>query len=374
MADKRMEAWLMGPAGDQSHDRELKARRKRVSLRDVAWVMDKLAVTQNAGITVHRALGTLAQMRSGTTLGAHLTQMQSMMGEGASLGQAVRTYEKDFGPLVAALVEAGEASGKLEIALRRAAELTEARARLHRKIIGALIYPMAIVAVTTLIVSALLIAVVPRFQSIYDSVGSDLPAVTKFLVSLSHAAPFGLIVIVALVLAGFMVSRHSKKDPALRERLDSLKMRIPITGPLVRKGVNARIASTISSLLGAGVPILTALQYASTTADNLVYGNALLAVRQRVSDGAQLSAALEQDPNNLFPPLFVQMAAIGEETGAMSDLMDKYAHDAEEEAAGTADALTRIIEPLMIIVIGVIIGFFVVGLYMPIVQLGNQLQ
>lgn len=375
----KKDAWLLGTEEVQAQSAPKKSfnislTKPKMKLKDVAWVMDKLATTQNAGVPLYRALGMLSEMREGDPVSLVLDDIEAQMTQGKSFEASLRTHEKSFGPLVCSLIEAGAESGKLERSLRRAAELTDSKVRLRRKIKGAMIYPISVLVITTSLVAALLLFVVPRFEDIYSSVGSDLPAMTKFLVLLSNYAPLASLFVLALILIFYLIVRHSKKDENLRRKLDVIKMRIPVVGSLLRKGANARIASTLSSLLGSGVPLLQALEHAAAAADNVVYSDALKAVRQRIGDGMLLSASLRAAGKGVFPPLFIQLAEVGETAGDLPELMDKYAKDSEEEVANTADALTRIIEPLMMIVIGGVVGVFLIGMYLPIIQIGDQIQ
>jgi type IV pilus assembly protein PilC len=370
--------WVLGAPGSEKEpakDLTINIRPPKVTLNDVAWLTKNLAKTQAAGMPLFRALGMLADMRKKDLLGDRIRSIQAQMSEdGASLTEAMRTYEKDFGSLVCALVEAGEAGGGLENSLRRAAELTEARVRLRRKIRAALVYPIAVVVITVSLIVSLLVFLVPRFEDIYASVGSELPALTQLLVTLSGYAPYGAAVLVALTAAYFVIDRRSRNDEALRRKLDEFRLNIPVIGSLLRKGVNARIASTLSSLLAAGVPLLQALEFSRSAAGNLVFSDSMTRIRENVSDGLALSEALDQEPIGLYPPLFVQYSAVGEEAGTVPELMDSYAREAEEEVEVTAEALTRLIEPVLMVVIGGVVGFFLIGLYMPMINIGDQIR
>lgn len=375
---KELEAWVLQPDDIKENlaQKQFSFKRspKRVKARDVAWVLDKLAVTEDAGVPVFRAIGMLAEMRKKDAIGPILADIQTLMSEGSSLSSAMRKYEKEFTVLVCGLVDAGEAMGDLETALRRASDLVSSRDRLNRKVRAGLIYPVSVLVIVIAVVTALMIFIVPKFAEIYSSLDSELPAMTLLLVKASEYAPMFALLLLVLVAAGLLTLRASRTNIPLRRVLDAWVLKIPLIGSLVRKGINARIASTMASLIGAGVGLLPTLDYASNVANNLIYSDALNEVRRKISDGTSLPNALASAPEGIFPPLLIQLTEIGENSGSLPELMDKYATDAENEVALTADALTRLIEPLMIVVIAVIAGFFVIGLYLPMIQLGNEIK
>lgn len=344
----------------------------KVKQSDVVWLMDKLATTQAAGLPMFRALGMLANMRKGSVLGTRLATMQQRMSEGIGFAAALAEHRRDFGPLVCALVAAGEAAGSLDQALSRAAQLTETRLRLRRKIRSALTYPISVIVITTSLIAALLLFVVPQFAGIYAQAGGQLPALTRGIIAASHVAPWLFGALLTATGVAFAVVRHGRRDPHVGMLVDRIKLRIPVLGSMIDKGVNARIAATIANLLAAGVPLLEALEYASAVAGNRVYATALDGVREAIGDGATFSAALQRA--RVFPEMLVQLAAVGEESGALPALMERYSANAEEEVSDAADAMTSMLEPLMMAVIGGVVGTFLVGLYLPIIQLGNQIK
>lgn len=377
-AEKRYTEWFnpTDPSAESSvaalGKRSFTLRRERVKLSDVAWMADKLATTQAAGLPTYRALGMLGRMKSGTALGAVLLDIQKQMGDGRSLSEGFRSHERSFGPLVCALIEAGEASGSLERALAKIAELTESAVRLRRKVRGAMMYPISVIVITTVLIAALLLFVVPKFADIYNQAGGQLPPLTIAIVTASKYAPYLAVGFTGLAIMFMGLLQRAKHDVALRRRLDRIKLRVPLTGSLVRKGADARVAATMANLLAAGVPLLEAIVHAQSVAGNLIYRDALAEVRKSVSDGSTFTSALERA--GTFPDMMVQLASVGEESGALPALMERYAKSAEEEVANTAEALTTMIEPLMMVVIGAIVGVFLLGLYMPIIEIGNQIK
>lgn len=347
-------------------------RRGRVTLKDVAWFADQLATTQAAGIPLYRSLGMLAKMRADTPIGRRMAEIQRRIGDGDSLSQAMEAERQTWGPMVCSLVAAGEASGSLDATFRRISTMLATRIGLRRKILGALTYPIAVMVITIVLVAALLLLVVPRFEDIYDSLGSELPAITKVVVGLSGNAPAALAVVLALVAGVIMTLRLSRRNEELGMKVDRIKLRLPLVGRLIAKGVNARVASTISSLISSGVPLLDALEYASDAAASHPHKRSLLEVKRRLADGSTFSAALADE--SLWPEMMVQLIAVGEEAGSLPSMMERYADQTVIEVDAAATGMTKLIEPLLMVVIGAIVGVFLLALYLPIFNLGSQLR
>lgn len=347
-------------------------RRGRVTLKDVAWFADQLATTQAAGIPLYRSLGMLAKMRADTPIGRRMAEIQRRIGDGDSLSQAMEAERQTWGPMVCSLVAAGEASGSLDATFRRISTMLATRIGLRRKIIGALTYPIAVMVITIVLVAALLLLVVPRFEDIYDSLGSELPAITKVVVGLSANAPAALAVVLAIVAGVLATLRLSRRNEELGMKVDRIKLRLPLVGKLIAKGVNARVASTISSLISSGVPLLDALEYAADAAASHPHKRSLLEVKRRLADGSTFSAALADEP--LWPEMMVQLIAVGEEAGSLPSMMERYADQTVIEVDAAATGMTKLIEPLLMVVIGAIVGVFLLALYLPIFNLGSQIR
>lgn len=366
-----LSAWVL--SGDRAPVVAKKVRRTgHVKLKDIAWFADQLAVTQTSGVPLYRALGMLAGMRHNTPLGRRIVEVQRSISEGLTFAAALNLNTEVWGSMVCALVQAGEASGSLATSFQRIATLLNSRVELRRKIVGALMYPAMVLLITVLLVSTLLVFIVPRFKDIYVSLGSDLPAMTQLVVNLSAHAP--VLFVVLLLLAGgiVFVLYRAKRDEKIGLWVDKLKLRIPVIGNLIAKGVYARVASTLASLLSSGVPLLEALEYAGAAANSHPHRLSLKAARVALSDGATFSAVLAQD--GLWPDLMVQLVAVGEEAGSTPVMMERYAKRSIEEVDIAATGLTKLIEPVMMVVIGAVVGVFLLALYLPIFNLGSQLQ
>jgi len=345
--------------------------RRRLRAQEVLWVLERLSTTESAGMPLYRSLGALARMQRGTLIGKRLSELQDMMGEGRTLATAMATRTDEWGALTIALISAGEASGSLEDALRRAVDQMDSRLRLRRKVRSAMFYPASVLGITVLLIGVLLLFVVPRFEKIYAELGSNLPAVTKVVLGLANQAPLVAVLGLLAVFATVVGLRRLRSTEQGRFRFDQARLRIPYVGTLLEKAATARVASTFSALLSAGVPLLESLTYAGQAVGLRTHEVALDQARQRVSDGVTLAAALEE--TGRFPELMIQLITVGQETGALPSMMAKYSEAAAEELADSADTLTSLIEPLMMVVIGGVVGIFLVALYLPVIELGGAI-
>ncbi len=344
----------------------------RVKLKDVAWAARNLATTQSAGLPVVRALRMLGRQRRGTPMGDALLRVHEQVVNGSPLTDAFRSEESLLTPLTTALVEAGEANGKLDASLTKLAELCEARVRLRRKIVSAMAYPAVMVVLVALIFMAMLIFVVPTFSGLYDQFDGKLPLLTSILLTASHVVTSYWWVWVPVVVGTPFAFRSMRKLPRYREQQDRIVLSLPLVGELFRSMAIARLATTMASSLSAGVPLLDSLRLAGNVANNVVFARSLETARDEVREGRSLAAALDSKP--MIPELFTQLVAVGEETGRVDELMVRYAEGVEEEVETKIEALTSMLEPLMIVVLGGVIGVMVVGLYLPLIGIFKYLQ
>lgn len=370
-------AWEM-PSSLQSevsegNGRSLRDRfsRRRLRPQEVLWVLERLSTTESAGMPLYRSLGALARMQKGTLVGKRLSELQDMMGEGRTLATAMGMRSDEWGELTVALISAGEASGSLEDALRRAVTQMDSRLRLRRKVRSAMFYPASVLGITVLLIAVLLLFVVPRFEKIYAELGSNLPIVTKVVLGLANQAPLVAVLTIIASFGAVVSIRRLRSTDQGRLRFDQARLRIPYVGSLLEKAATARVASTFSALLAAGVPLLESLSYAGQAVGLRTHEVALEQARQRVSDGVTLATAL--DETGRFPELMIQLITVGQETGALPSMMAKYSTAAAEELADSADTLTSLIEPLMMVIIGSVVGVFLVALYLPVIELGSAI-
>jgi type IV pilus assembly protein PilC len=352
--------------------RELHFGSPKVKMKDVAWAARNLATTQNAGLPVVRALRMLGRQRPGTAIGDSLLRIHDQVVNGSPLADAFRAEEDKLTPLTTALIEAGEANGKLDMSLGKLADLCEARVRLRRKIVSAMAYPVVMVGLVFLIFTAMLLFVVPTFKGLYDQVGGDLPWLTASLMRMSDLARSNVIALVVLTVGAVFGFRQLAGNAKVRIWRDEYVLKMPIFGDLFSAAAVARLATTMASSLGAGVPLLDSLRLAGNVANNFVISRSLDGARDAVRDGSSLASALEGRP--AIPDLFVQLIAVGEETGRVDELLVKYAQSLEDEVEAKVDGLTSVLEPLMIVVFGAIIGVMVVSLYLPLIKIFNYLQ
>lgn len=344
--------------------KELHIIKPRVKVKDVAWMARNMATTQQAGLPVLRALGMLSRQRAGSPIGNVLGDIEGKVAEGEPLGQSFRKYEDDLGPLACAMVEAGEQSGSLDDAFDRIARFTESQLSVRRKVIGAISYPAAVLMLAAFLFGAVLIFVVPQFKDLYASLGSDkLPLPTRLLLTASAFA--GKAVLIApFVLFGLRkLYKIGMKDPEWRYRLDTAKMRIPVFGKLIKATALARVCSSMAGLLTSGVSLLDALELSARIANNEVFAVDLRVALSEVEQGRSLGTAFTSA--EVFPELFTQLVAIGDETGALPTLLERYAATLEEEVEVMVEALTSLLEPLMIVILGGGVGAMLVALYVP---------
>src|SRR5919108_532233 len=292
--------------------------------------------------------------------------------QGSSLSGALAKHDHVFNDLYVSMVRAGETGGSLDSTLVRLAEMIEREVQLRGKIKSAMTYPVAVVVLVLLIMSAMLLFVVPQFESIYSSMDAKLPLPTRSLLFMSDVFKTYWYIVAGLALLGRFLLRRWKKTPQGREMLDSLKLRAPVFGSLFHRTALSRFSSTLAMLLRSGVPILQALEIVSETVNNKIIGKAIADVQLSVRDGESIAKPLTKYP--VFPPMVVQMISVGEETGQVDTMLEKIAQFYNQEVEAAVDALTSLIEPILIAIIGGCVGAAVVALYMPMFQIIEKLQ
>ena len=346
-------------------------KKKKIKIVDVAWFCEQLATTQAAGMPLFRSLRMIANMQKGKGIGQAAGEIADLMQEGSSLSGAMKNREKEFTQLVIALVTAGEASGNLEDALVRAAKALKSRIALKSKIKGAMFYPSAVLMVAFTLVTVMLTVVIPKFESIYSQNNSKLPAVTLTVIAISHKAPLivGIFALLIFILTFLIIK--SRSDRKLKVYVDKSLSKVPLVGLLLEKGATARVAGTMAGLMGSGISVLESLDFAGKTSGSTIFEDALIIARDKVAEGSTLSEALNQ--SKIFPELMINLVRVGEESGDVPKLLDRYAETAEADLAQTATKLTSLIEPIMMILIGVIIGTFVLAMYLPIFKIGDNI-
>jgi type IV pilus assembly protein PilC len=351
---------------------EINIRPAKIKLKEVAIFSRQFATMVNSGLPILRALSILAEQVSNKELAKILTLVRNDVEQGASLSAAMAKYPKAFNNLYIAMVKSGETGGMLDDVLLRLADVLEREVHLRQKIKSAMTYPVAVVALVVLIMSAMLLFVVPQFKSIYTQLGGTLPLPTRVLLMASDAVKKYWYVFIILTFVFVFLFRRYKKTEKGRANLDAIKLKIPIFGTLFHKTALSRFSSTAGMLLRSGVPILQALDIVADTVNNAVMSRAVVDVQASVREGESIAKPLAR--HAVFPPMVVQMLAVGEETGQVDTMLDKVAKFYDQEVEAAVDALTSLIEPLLIAIIGGAVGAAVIALYMPMFNIIKLIQ
>jgi type IV pilus assembly protein PilC len=342
-------------------------RRKKVKLKDLAVFSRQFATMINSGLSLLRALNILAEQTENPELARVITEVRNDVETGNSLSAAMAKHPNAFPPLMINMCRAGEVGGFLDHVLLQIAESYEAETKLRATIKSAMTYPVVVGLIATVAVIGMLLFVVPVFEKMFKDMGGTLPAPTRVLVFLSHTmqwlVPLGAVALVA----GTIAYKKNKHRTGLRSILDPLRLKMPVFGMLFRKVALARFSRNLGTMMHAGVPILQSLDIVADTTGNIVLERALRDVQESVRSGESLTGPLAKHP--VFPPMVVQMMAVGEETGALDTMLSKIAEFYDDEVKSTTEALTSLIEPLMIAGMGSVIGAMIVALYMPIFKI-----
>ena len=339
---------------------------------DVAWVLDKLSTSASAGLPLIRILRMLSQMRKGDAVGKRCGELADEVSSGESLADAMEQHRDEWGMQTIAMIRAGESSGKLPEQLARAARSVESRVRLRTTIRRAMSYPTFVVVLTSLLIAGILIGVVPQFAGLYGTLGQGLPALTQVVVTMSNEAPKFLVGFIVTAVGLRLAYSRLKHHPDFAPRFDAAVFRIPVVGNLYRISIEARVAATLSGMLHSGLGILDACSHAATVANSPRYKTALEDVRSQLNAGRGFSQSMAA--TGVFPDMMVQLAAVGEESASLPVLMGKYAEISEADLEEATTSVISLIEPAMIVVIGAVVGFFVIALYLPILNISSALH
>ncbi|UER54161.1 type II secretion system F family protein [Kineosporiaceae bacterium SCSIO 59966] len=336
----------------------------KVKLKDLAVMSRQFATMINSGLSMLRALSILAEQTENKALAKVLGEVRNDVETGQSLSASLAKHPKIFPPLMINMCRAGEVGGFLDQTLLSIADNFESEVKLRSKIKSAMTYPVVVFVISILAVIGMLLFIVPVFAGMFSDLGGELPAPTKVLVFLSHLLKTFAPVLVILVVVFAIVWQRVKHQRRVREVVDPLKLKAPIFGKLFQKVAISRFSRNLGTMLRSGVPILQSLEIVGETAGNIVLERAANDVKESVRRGESLAGPLAQ--HAVFPPMVTQMLAVGEDTGAMDTMLEKIAQFYDDEVEATTEALTSLIEPLMIAVLGGIIGSMIIALYMPI--------
>ena len=350
------------PAG---WNREINLRQPRVKAKDLAIMTRQFATMLGAGLPILRCLVILADQTESKRLKSLLLQVRDDVERGSSLSDSLKRYP-EFPPLMVNMIRAGELGGFLDETMLQIAESIEADVRLRGKIKAALTYPIAVGVIAIVVTTAMLVFVVPVFSDMFASLGGQLPAPTQVLVNISNFVKNPLFMLPAIAAAIALIAwyRSHRNSPRLRAIVDPLKFKLPVFGQLFHKIALARFCRNFSALLRAGVPILASLDIVGGTAGNVVIVNAVRDVKASVSQGSGMARPLQDHP--VFPDMVVQMIAVGEDTGALDQMLAKIADFYDEEVEATTEQLMALIEPIMIMLLGALVGGMIVAMYLPI--------
>ncbi len=351
---------------------EINLKAQKIKLKEVAIFSRQFATMVNSGLPILRALSILSDQVSNKELAKTLVSVRNDVEQGSSLSVAMAKFPKAFNDLYIAMVKSGETGGMLDDVLLRLADVLEREVHLRQKIKSAMTYPVAVVALVVLIMSAMLLFVVPQFKNIYTQLGGTLPLPTRVLLMASDAVKKYWYIIIIMTFVFVFLFRRYKKTESGRATLDALKLKVPIFGSLFQKTALSRFSSTAGMLLRSGVPILQALDIVADTVNNKVMSRAVVDVQASVREGESIAKPLSR--HAVFPPMVVQMLAVGEETGQVDTMLDKVAKFYDQEVEASVDALTSLIEPLLIAIIGGAVGAAVIALYMPMFNIIKLIQ
>jgi type IV pilus assembly protein PilC len=346
--------------------------KKRIKAKDVAVFSRQLSTMINSGLTLTRSLAVLEQQTENSELRIVAGRVRERVEQGTSLSAAMEEHPKVFDKLYVAMVRAGETGGVLDETMLRLAETLESSVRLRSKVRSAMAYPAVVMSLIVVVVVAMLVFVVPVFEQMYADLGGGLPIPTQILIVVSSAlASFWWLA--GLTVAGAVVGfRRWKRTERGQVAWGAFTLRVPIFGGLVRKVAISRFARTLSVLSRSGVPMLAALDIVADTAGNAQVRAGVLDIRASVKRGDSLAAPLTAHP--VFPPMVTQMMVVGEETGAMDEMLRKVSDFYDQEVETTVGALTSLIEPLLIIVMGVTVGAILIALYLPMFNIASLIQ
>ena len=344
--------------------------KKKVSTLDITIFTRQLATMMKAGVPLVQSFEIVAEGLDNPTMREVVLGIKGEVEGGNTFAGALKKYPQYFDQLFCSLVESGEQSGALETMLDRVAKNKKKSELLKQKIKKAMKYPIAVIVVALIVTVILMVKVVPVFSEMFASFGAELPAFTQMVVGMSNWTQkywFVLLIAIAITITVFMETK--KRSKKFRDTLDKMALKAPIFGDLVYKAIIARYSRTLSTTFAAGVPLIDALQSTAGATNNVVYEEAVMRIRDDVSTGQQLQFAMRA--TNLFPSMAIQMVAIGEESGALDAMLDKVATHFENEVDNAVDGLTSMMEPLIMAVLGVLVGGLVIAMYLPIFQMGS---
>lgn len=344
----------------------------KVKLKDLAISSRQFATMINSGLSLLRALSILGEQTENKHLAEVYASVRLSVEQGSSLSQALGHHPKVFPPIMVNMTRAGETGGFLDQVLLQLAENFEAEVKLRSKIKSAMTYPLVVFGFAILSMTAMLLFIVPVFATMFEGLGGELPLPTRVLVTLSEILKSSMPIIIVVLIVVMVLWKRYKHEPRVRNTVDPLKLKTPVFGPLFQKVALSRFSRNLGTMIHAGVPILQSLDIVADTTGNVVIARAVRDVEVSVRQGESLAGPLTNHP--VFPPMVVQMMAVGEDTGSLDAMLHKISDFYDTEVEATTEALTSLIEPIMIAVVGAIVGAMIVALYMPIFKVFDLIE
>jgi len=360
----------VAPTRIRKQSASMRGMGKKVTPEDIAVFSRQLATMLAAGIPVVQGLEIVGNGHDKPSVQKLILAIKAEIESGTSLHEALRKHPLYFDDLYTNLVEAGEQAGALETLLDKIATYKEKTEAIKKKVKKALFYPAAVVVVAVIVTIILLVFVIPQFEALFKGFGADLPAFTKMVINLSKFVQHdGVEIAVVLGAAVWAFAYFKKRSRAMRQFLDRMALKVPIIGPILNKAAIARFARTLSTMFSAGVPLVEALESVAGATGNIVYETGVLRMKDEVATGQRLQRSMENI--GLFPNMVVQMIAVGEESGSLDVMSGKVANFYELEVDTAVDAMSSLLEPLIMAVLGVLVGGLVIAMYLPIFNLGK---
>jgi type IV pilus assembly protein PilC len=346
--------------------------KKKITSADVTVFSRQLATMMSAGVPMVQAFDIVGRGHENPSMQELVLTIKADVEGGTALADALKKHPLHFEDLFVNLVRAGEHAGVLETLLHKIATYKEKTESIKGKIKKAMFYPAAIVVAAIVVTAILLIFVIPQFESLFSNFGADLPAFTQFVVNISHfVRDYWWVVLGGFIAFGYVVGNIWKRSRKFRHSVDRILLKVPVIGMILNKSALARFSRTLATMSAAGVPLVEALDSVSGATGNVVYSDAVLRMREDVATGQSLQLAMKQ--RNLFPNMVIQMVAIGEESGSLDDMLNKVADFYEEQVDNAVDAMSSLMEPIIMVVLGTLVGGLVVAMYLPIFKMGSAI-
>jgi type IV pilus assembly protein PilC len=357
---------------DPNRPARAKLKGKKPSADEVASTVQQIGILIRAGVPLVEGLRSLGEQTKSDVLQAALTQMADEVSTGSPLSESFLRQSHVFPLLAVDMARIAEAGGNLAESMSRLADYLEKSAEIKRKVKAALAYPMVVVCISAVTVIVLVTFIMPKFMKLFKSMGAEIPVTTRILMAMSHIAVERWYVFVALAVISFVLFTRFARTDKGRHTLDAISLKLPLIGDVVCKIVLSRVLASMSTLLSSGVPMVQTLEISATAADNAVVRDALLGAKRCVAEGVATSESLKA--SNIFPPLVLQMVASGEKTGELPMMLDHVCAMYSRETDAKVKSLTSVIEPILIVLLGLVVGFVAISVILPIYSLVGSVK